>query len=58
MNRTEAIENGEPPIAPPNTRASSPTPEPHEDTRLPHADPIPQEHMSTAEPWIQVSEAS
>lgn len=44
--------------APPNTRASSPTPsvtqEHASDVVLPHAEPIPPEHMAMAERWIPV----
>ncbi len=47
--------------APPNTRASSPTPsvqqdQPIDDPELPtHREPIPPEHMSMARRWIPVS---
>ena len=43
--------------APPNTRASSPTPsvtQEHADIMLPHAEPIPPEHMAMARQWIPV----
>ena len=43
--------------APPNTRASSPTPsvtQEHGDIMLPHAEPIPPEHMVMARQWIPV----
>ena len=43
--------------APPNTRASSPTPsvtQEHADIMLPHAEPIPPEHMVMARQWMPV----
>ncbi|KAL5017293.1 hypothetical protein ScPMuIL_006882 [Solemya velum] len=40
------------PCAPPNTRAPSPTPD--TESRLPYTEPIPQECMELAKPWIQV----
>lgn len=40
------------PVAPPNTRVPSPQLE-VDSPRLPYAEPIPQEHVSLATPWIQ-----
>lgn len=40
------------PCAPPNTRAPSPTPD--DEHRLPYTEPIPQESMEMAGPWVQV----
>lgn len=48
----------EPPGAPPNTRAPSPQPQASgttaTETRLPYADPVPDDCKEMASPWIEV----
>jgi len=48
----ESSTSNDPPGAPPNTRAPSPTP--GIEGRLPYAEPIPNEFTTAAAPWIEV----